>query len=156
MAVHCASHCFRNSPKYTSLVGGRFAHHETGVFRSRIIDAQHPAMRGVKSFESWDETYVHNELSKRSTRADGAPRTMTPTSPTHGFATRGKDASTTRPLGTTSAPAACPNFASCSPRRCAGARVAATTTCRRRSSSKRAKGSRTTSPVRNGAPKGIG
>ena len=63
VAVHCASHCFRNSPKYTSLVGGRFAHHETGVFRSRIIDAQHPAMRGVKSFESWDETYVHNELT---------------------------------------------------------------------------------------------
>lgn len=63
VAVHCASHCFRNSPKYTALVGGRFAHHGTGDFRARIIDAQHPALRGVASFESWDETYVHNELT---------------------------------------------------------------------------------------------
>ncbi len=63
VAVHCASHCFRNSPKYTALVGGRFAHHQTGVFRSKIVDAQHPAMRAVSSFESWDETYVHNELT---------------------------------------------------------------------------------------------
>ncbi len=60
--VHCATHTFRNSSKYTELVGGRFWKHETGVFRARIIDAQHPAMRGVKSFESFDETYMHNEL----------------------------------------------------------------------------------------------
>ncbi|MEX2188688.1 MAG: PVC-type heme-binding CxxCH protein [Pirellulales bacterium] len=60
--IHCASHTFRNSRKYTELVGGRFWKHETGVFRARIIDAQHPAMRGVKSFESFDETYMHNEL----------------------------------------------------------------------------------------------
>ncbi|MFL5243953.1 MAG: PVC-type heme-binding CxxCH protein [Gemmataceae bacterium] len=60
--IHCASHCFRNSDRYTALVGGRFFKHETGVFRAKIIDAQHPAMRGVKSFESWDETYVHNQL----------------------------------------------------------------------------------------------
>ncbi len=64
VAIHCASHIFRNSQAYTSLVGGRFWKHETGVFRASIIDAQHPAMRGVKSFESWDETYVHNELSE--------------------------------------------------------------------------------------------
>ncbi|MBI2825690.1 MAG: ThuA domain-containing protein [Planctomycetia bacterium] len=64
VTVHCASHCFRNSAKYTALVGGRFARHDTGVFRARIIDAQHPAMRGVASFESWDETYVHNELAE--------------------------------------------------------------------------------------------
>ncbi len=61
--IHCASHIFRNSQRYTTLVGGRFWKHETGVFRARIIDAQHPAMKGVKSFESWDETYMHNELS---------------------------------------------------------------------------------------------
>ncbi len=63
VAVHCASHCFRNSRRYTAIVGGRFARHESGTYRARIIDAQHPAMRGVKSFESWDETYVHNELT---------------------------------------------------------------------------------------------
>jgi putative membrane-bound dehydrogenase-like protein len=63
VAIHCASHCFRNSDKYTALVGGRFLRHGTGVFRARIIDAQHPAMRGLSSFESWDETYVHNQLA---------------------------------------------------------------------------------------------
>jgi len=64
VAVHCASHCFRNSKKYTAIVGGRFDRHDTGVFRARIIDAQHPAMKDVSSFESWDETYLHNEVSE--------------------------------------------------------------------------------------------
>ncbi len=63
VAIHCASHCFRNSDKYTALIGGRFLRHGGGVFRARIIDAQHPAMQGVKRFESWDETYVHNQLA---------------------------------------------------------------------------------------------
>jgi putative membrane-bound dehydrogenase-like protein len=63
VAIHCASHCFRNSDRYTALVGGRFLRHDTGVFRARIIDAQHPALQGVSSFESWDETYVHNQLA---------------------------------------------------------------------------------------------
>jgi len=64
VAIHCASHCFRNSDKYTALVGGRFWKHETGVFRAKIVDAQHPAMMGVKSYEGWDETYIHNEVAK--------------------------------------------------------------------------------------------
>jgi putative membrane-bound dehydrogenase-like protein len=64
VAIHCASHCFRNSDKYTALVGGRFARHDTGVFRARIIDAQHPAMQGIKSFDTWDETYVHDQLAE--------------------------------------------------------------------------------------------
>ena len=62
-ALHCASNCFRNSDKYTALVGGRFLRHDTGTFRAKIIDAQHPAMRGLSSFESWDETYVHDQLA---------------------------------------------------------------------------------------------
>ena len=62
VAVHCASHCFRASRKYTELVGGRFLRHGFATFRSRIIDAQHPAMQGLLSFETDDETYVHNEL----------------------------------------------------------------------------------------------
>ena len=63
VAVHCASHCFRNSSRYTALVGGRFLRHGTGVFRARIVDAQHPAVRGVSSFECWDETYVHDQIA---------------------------------------------------------------------------------------------
>jgi hypothetical protein len=63
VAIHCASHCFRNSDRYTALVGGRFHHHATGTFRARILDAQHPAMNGVRSYEGWDETYVHDQLA---------------------------------------------------------------------------------------------
>ncbi|MBX7168269.1 MAG: ThuA domain-containing protein [Pirellulales bacterium] len=62
VAIHCASHAFRNSPRYGALVGGRFASHGRETFRARILDAQHPAMREVRSFETDDETYVHNEL----------------------------------------------------------------------------------------------
>ncbi|MFO0808435.1 MAG: PVC-type heme-binding CxxCH protein [Gemmataceae bacterium] len=62
VAVHCASHTFRNSSRYTTLVGGRFWKHGTGTFSAKIIDAQHPAMRGLAPFSSWDETYRHNEL----------------------------------------------------------------------------------------------
>ncbi|HEY7424498.1 MAG TPA: PVC-type heme-binding CxxCH protein, partial [Gemmataceae bacterium] len=63
IALHCASFCFLNSPKYISLVGGQFQSHKTGVFRTRIVDAKHPAMKGVKDFEAWDETYVHHRLT---------------------------------------------------------------------------------------------
>jgi putative membrane-bound dehydrogenase-like protein len=63
IALHCASFCFLNSPKYISLVGGQFESHQTGVFRSRIVDAKHPAMKGVQEFEVWDETYKHHRLS---------------------------------------------------------------------------------------------
>ncbi|MEZ6071764.1 MAG: ThuA domain-containing protein [Pirellulales bacterium] len=62
VAVHCASHCFRGSDAYTRLVGGRFLRHGGEAFRALIVDAQHPALRGVHSFESWDETYVHDQL----------------------------------------------------------------------------------------------
>lgn len=63
IALHCASYCFLNSPKYISLVGGQFESHKTGVFRTRIVDAKHPAMKGVQEFEAWDETYKHHRLA---------------------------------------------------------------------------------------------
>ncbi len=63
-ALHCASHCFRNSDRYTALVGGRFWKHGLRSFRPRIVDAQHPAMKGVRSFETVDETYVHNQVAE--------------------------------------------------------------------------------------------
>jgi len=63
IALHCASYCFLNSPKYISLVGGQFESHKTGVFRTRIVDAKHPAMKGVQEFEAWDETYKHHRLT---------------------------------------------------------------------------------------------
>lgn len=61
--VHCASYCFRNSPKAVNLIGGQFLRHGFGPFRAMIIDTNHPAMKGVASFESEDETYEHTKLS---------------------------------------------------------------------------------------------
>jgi putative membrane-bound dehydrogenase-like protein len=63
VALHCASYCFLNSPRYISLVGGQFKSHKTGVFRTKVIDARHPAMKGVQEFEAWDETYVHHRVT---------------------------------------------------------------------------------------------
>ncbi len=64
VVVHCSAGAFRNSSRFTALMGGQFHHHKAGVFQTHIIDAQHPAMRGLKSFSSWDETYVHRKLAK--------------------------------------------------------------------------------------------
>jgi len=57
--LHCASFCFRNSDKVVALVGAQFKSHGTGTFRAKILRPDHPAMRDVPEFESWDETYVH-------------------------------------------------------------------------------------------------
>lgn len=62
--IHCASFCFLNSPKYIAMVGGQFQKHKTGTFNTRIVDAEHPIMKGFKPFETWDETYVHTKLAK--------------------------------------------------------------------------------------------
>lgn len=59
VALHCASHCFRNSPRYAALVGAKFLRHGTGVFHTRNVAPDHPVMQGFAGFESWDETYVH-------------------------------------------------------------------------------------------------
>ena len=58
--VHCASACFSNEPGFTKLVGGKFAHHKGKVFATSIIAPNHPAMKDVKEFSAWDETYVHS------------------------------------------------------------------------------------------------
>ena len=57
--VHCASACFGNEANFDQLVGGRFAHHKTSVFKSKTIAENHPSVKGVPEFEAWDETYVH-------------------------------------------------------------------------------------------------
>jgi putative membrane-bound dehydrogenase-like protein len=61
--VHCASFCFRNSSRFVDLVGGQFAKHDTGVFTARIMQPAHAAMKDVKEFTTWDETYVHKKLT---------------------------------------------------------------------------------------------
>jgi putative membrane-bound dehydrogenase-like protein len=62
--VHCASFCFQNSPEYINMVGGQFKTHKTDTFSATIVDARHPVMKGVNSFSTWDETYVHDKIAK--------------------------------------------------------------------------------------------
>ncbi|TWU02985.1 Trehalose utilization [Stieleria varia] len=57
--LHCATFCFRNSPKMVALMGAQFQRHGTGVFRTEIQN-NHPLMKSFGGFESWDETYVHH------------------------------------------------------------------------------------------------
>jgi putative membrane-bound dehydrogenase-like protein len=76
IALHCASYCFLNSPKYVALVGAQFQSHGTGVFRTAIALPDHPVMKGFGGFESWDETYVHQRHNDKDRtvleyRADG-------------------------------------------------------------------------------------
>jgi hypothetical protein len=57
--IHSAAGNFRTSDAFIALVGGAFESHKTGTFRTEDVLPDHPALRGVPNFESWDETYVH-------------------------------------------------------------------------------------------------
>lgn len=57
--VHSASGNFRTSKPFIDLLGGQFASHGTGVFRTRVAEPKHEVMQGFDGFESWDESYVH-------------------------------------------------------------------------------------------------
>jgi len=59
LPIHCASWCFSNEPGFDQLVGGRFAHHRTGVFQPKTVLPGHEAIKDVPALEAWDETYVH-------------------------------------------------------------------------------------------------
>ncbi|HYH56318.1 MAG TPA: PVC-type heme-binding CxxCH protein, partial [Anseongella sp.] len=77
--LHSASFCFRNSPEVVELIGGQFKSHGGGSFSAGIINPDHPAMQDLKAFTTeWDETYVHDKLSKNITvlmeRVEGAHR----------------------------------------------------------------------------------
>src|SRR5262245_17653942 len=74
--LHCASYCFLNSPRYIELVGAQFLRHGTGVFRTRILEPEHPVLKAFRGFESWDETYVHTKHNEKDrtvleSRAEG-------------------------------------------------------------------------------------
>ncbi len=59
--IHCASYCFQNSPEYIRIVGAQFKSHDTGTFTVDTIVKDHPITKGLESFETWDETYVHTK-----------------------------------------------------------------------------------------------
>lgn len=59
LAIHAGGGCFKNSDEYATLVGSRFLSHGTGTFTADIVGRDHPVMRSVQPFATWDETYVH-------------------------------------------------------------------------------------------------
>ena len=59
--LHCASFCFLNSPEYVALVGAQFQKHGTGQFETTVVDPDHPIIKGLEPFRTWDETYVHTK-----------------------------------------------------------------------------------------------
>jgi putative membrane-bound dehydrogenase-like protein len=59
VAIHCASFMFTEAEHYIPLIGGQFLRHGTGEFTAEIVRPDHPAIKGVEPFETWDETYVH-------------------------------------------------------------------------------------------------
>jgi len=59
--LHCASFCFLNSPAYIALVGAQFQKHGTGEFETTVVDPDHPIIKGLQPFRTWDETYVHTK-----------------------------------------------------------------------------------------------
>jgi uncharacterized protein len=65
IALHCASYCFLNSPKYIEMVGAQFKSHGTGVFRTTSNDQLQAILGGISDFESWDETYVHTKHNEK-------------------------------------------------------------------------------------------
>ena len=63
LPIHCASACFGNDPRFIALVGGRFKTHGGAVFQSTFLSPSHPIFEGVSPYETWDETYVHDQLN---------------------------------------------------------------------------------------------
>ncbi len=88
LPIHCASYCFRNSDDFVALVGAQFKEHGTDTFTAEIIDAGHPITQGFEAFETWDETYVHDEHNPDRTvlmeRVEGDHREPWTWTRTHG------------------------------------------------------------------------
>ena len=61
--LHSAAGCFRNSEWYIKTIGGQFESHKTGSFKNVILKPDHPVMKGITDFTTWDETYVHKNLN---------------------------------------------------------------------------------------------
>jgi putative membrane-bound dehydrogenase-like protein len=61
VVLHCASASFQNSEEFIKLVGAAFKSHGTGTFSAVRVQPNHPAIAGVPTWESWEETYIHTK-----------------------------------------------------------------------------------------------
>ncbi len=64
--IHSASGNFRDSEEFIALLGGAFESHEADTFQTRIAEPDHEIMQGFDGFESWDETYVHQQHNEEN------------------------------------------------------------------------------------------
>ena len=65
LPIHSASHNFRNSSRVVAMMGGQFDRHGTGTFTVPIVQPNHPVTQGLTPFETWDETYVHDQHNEQ-------------------------------------------------------------------------------------------
>ena len=63
VALHSACGCFHSSPEWFDLVGGKFKSHEGHEFSPESVDKNHYITKDLPSWKSWDETYVHSDLT---------------------------------------------------------------------------------------------
>lgn len=63
VALHSACGNFHPSKEWFDLVGGRFASHEGGIFSPKTIDLNHPITKDLPVLQTWDETYIHRDLT---------------------------------------------------------------------------------------------
>lgn len=74
--LHSACGCFKNSSWYLKTIGGQFKSHGVGNFTGTIINKSHPVMKGLYEFDTWDETYIHQNINPDMTvlmeRVEGA------------------------------------------------------------------------------------
>jgi putative membrane-bound dehydrogenase-like protein len=61
--LHSASGCFLNSEWYIKTIGGQFASHKTDDFKATIVKPEHPVMKGISDFTTWDETYILKNIN---------------------------------------------------------------------------------------------
>ncbi len=61
--LHSAAGCFKNSEWYIKTIGGQFASHGEGDFKGAIVKSDHPVMKGITEFTTWDETYAHKNIN---------------------------------------------------------------------------------------------
>lgn len=59
--IHAGIAMFANSDAYTTLVGATFKSHGVGTFTTKYLLPNHPVLKGMTPFESWDETYLHQK-----------------------------------------------------------------------------------------------
>ena len=66
VGLHSASGNFRDSERFIEMLGGEFESHGEGTFSTRIAEPGHEIMAGFEGFESWDETYVHQNHNEEN------------------------------------------------------------------------------------------